>query len=526
MSLQRQVRAILRRLPYILLAVVVVALPTYLYMNSRQRIYEATSTVLVGQALQGTDPDYLGLEVSQVLARTYAWLAETGLVLESVIEDLSLPYTPEALRQAVTATVGDSSAAVLSISVRDPDPTQAAAIANAIVDQLVARSPGSSDPDEVSVEQDLVALRADIAASQAELDALLGLETRTAAQQTEVTRLRDYLLGLRTTYGTLLGYSSSSGTNRLTVIQPADASPDPVEPRPLYFVLVAAAATLVVAVAVAYLAAMRDDRVREGAEVEEATGLPILAAIPATSRSRKRAPRIHPTHSAAASSIDALRIGIEAFVPNRGAGVSIVILSPTDDPGNSETAANLAISLAESTGNVLLVDANLLRPQQHLLFEVENRVGLATLLRRDDTTHVEDFVSPTRIPGLRLLPAGSGGTETGWTGSGVFKRLLPSLRAACDVLVFDVPPLDASTIGLALAAETSTTVLVARLGVTTRLSLREACNRLDLVGANVLGVAVQGLRNIPPATLDATGRARPPSIDPSLSAYRTPPHAG
>jgi Mrp family chromosome partitioning ATPase len=525
LSLQRQVRAILRRMPYILLAVVLVAFPVYLYMNSRTKIYEASSTVLVGEALQSANPDYLGLEVAQYLAGTYAYLAETDPLLDQVIEQLGLPYTSLQLREAITATVRDGNP-VLTIAVRDPDPTIAASISNAIVAQLVAASPTFSNDDDLSVESQLRSLRDEIARTQGDLDALLAAASPPPDQQAQVEQLRDRLLNLQSTYTTLLGYSTANGSNHLTILASAVPPASWVEPRPIYFTAVAVAATLVIAVALAYVFAMRDDRLREAIEVEDATGMPILAAIPATSRSRKRAPRIHPAHSAAANSIDALRIGIEAFVPNRGAGVSIVVLSATEDPGNSETAANLAISLAGSSGNVLLVDANLLRPQQHLLFEVENRVGLATLLRRDDTSHVGDFISPTRISGLRLLPAGSGGTETGWTGSGVFKRLLPSLRSACDVLVFDVPPLDASTIGLALAAETSTTVLVARLGVTTRSSLREACNRLDLVGANVLGVAVQGLRTIPPATLDATSRARPPSIDPTLSVYRTPPHAG
>lgn len=524
-SLQRQVNAILRRLPYILLAVVVVALPTYLFMNSRTRIYEATSTVLVGQALTGANPDYLGLEVAQYLAGTYAWLAETTPLLERVIAEQGLPYTTEQLREAVTATVRDGNP-VLAIAVRDPDPTLAAAIANDIVSQLVEASPTFSDGGDADVSQELAAIRADIVRSQERLDTLLAIESPTNAQQAEITRMRDYLLGLRSTYATLLGYSSSNGSNRLTVIQPAVPPTAWVEPRPFYFTAVAAAATLILAVALAYVAAIRDDRVREGEEVEQVTGLPILAAIPSGTRGRSRAPHIHPPGTPIASAIDGLRIGIEAFVQEQGGGMSIVVLSPSGDQGASDTAANLAISLAGSTGNVLLVDADLIRPQQHLVFEVEGRVGLTTLLRRDDPTHVDDAIQRTRIPGLRILPAGPTLSEVGWTGSGVFRRILPALRANGDVIVFDTPPLDTNTIGLALAAEATATILIARLGVTTRSSLQEARNRLELVGAQVLGVAVVGLKAIPPGAPDAVGRPRFPTIDPLATPQRTPPHAG
>jgi len=523
LSLQRQVRAILQRLPYILLAVVLAALPTFLFMSSRTKIYEAASTVFVGQALKGSDPDYLGLEVAQYLAGQYAWLAEQDSVLDPVIAQLGLSSTSIQLREAVTATVRDGSP-VFTIAVRDADPTLAASITNAIVAELVAASPTYSNDDGNGVQADLDALRADITRSQAELDRLLALTDPTAADTADITRLSDHLLSLRSTYATLLGYSANSGTNRLTVIQPASAPTTWVEPRPLYFTAVAAAAALVIAVALAYVAAMRDDRVREGAEVEEVTGLPILAAIPSATRGRRRAPHIHPPGSAAASSIDALRIAIEAFVPDRGGGVSIVVLSPSIDQGASETTANLAISLAGSSGNVLLVDADVAKPQQHLLFEVENRVGLTTMLRRDDPSHVDDAIVRTRIPGLRILPAGPPMTDVGWTGSGVLKRILPALRSSSDVLVFDAPALDAGTIGLALAAETSATILVARLGVTTRSSLQEARSRLELVGANVLGVAVQGLKAIPPASPDPAARPKLPTIDPLIASYRTPPH--
>ena len=220
MSLQRQVRAILQRLPYILLAVVLAALPTFLFMSSRTKIYEAASTVFVGQALKGSDPDYLGLEVAQYLAGQYAWLAEQDSVLDPVIAQLGLSSTSIQLREAVTATVRDGSP-VFTIAVRDADPTLAASITNAIVAELVAASPTYSNDDGNGVQADLDALRADITRSQAELDRLLALTDPTAADTADITRLSDHLLSLRSTYATLLGYSANSGTNRLTVIQPA-----------------------------------------------------------------------------------------------------------------------------------------------------------------------------------------------------------------------------------------------------------------------------------------------------------------
>ena len=116
----------------------------------------------------------------------------------------------------------------LFISAQDSDPARAAAIANGLAEQLIAVSPtiqGREAAFQQSIDQDLAATQALIERTQASVDALVEIEERTAQQETELQALEGRLASLRSTYTTLLSFSSGSATNLLTVVEPAAPPP-------------------------------------------------------------------------------------------------------------------------------------------------------------------------------------------------------------------------------------------------------------------------------------------------------------
>ena len=95
--------------------------------------------------------------------------------------------------------------------------------------------------------------------------------------------------------------------------------------------------------------------------------------------------------------------------------------------GTSSVAANLAALLAQSKRRVLLIDANLYQPTLHTLVKIPNEAGLAMMLEEArkvrmnapsmpgfsagavdiiDRLPVDNFIRPTNLAGLYLLPAG------------------------------------------------------------------------------------------------------------------------
>ena len=92
---------------------------------------------------------------------------------------------------------------------------------------------------------------------------------RTAQQEAELQALEGRLANLRSTYATLLSFSSGSATNLLTVLEPATAPTSPVAPRILFNTLLAAALGMLLVVGVAFVAEQLDDRIKDPDAVQD-----------------------------------------------------------------------------------------------------------------------------------------------------------------------------------------------------------------------------------------------------------------
>ncbi len=142
MDLRHQLGIVRKWFPLLVACVVIAAAAAFALSSIQQRIYQARATLIVGQSLQALNPDFNQLMVSQRLSSTYAAVATKRPALNIVIEQLGLEQTPDQLAKKVWAeTPTDSS--LLNLTAQDPDPARAAAIANALADQLIAASPGN-----------------------------------------------------------------------------------------------------------------------------------------------------------------------------------------------------------------------------------------------------------------------------------------------------------------------------------------------------------------------------------------------
>lgn len=114
----------------------------FLVANRLPATYEAEARLLVGPL--SADKDTLAAAGSQ--ARTYAALATTSPVLEAAARRAGLGASGGALRSKVTDVTASDITRLVSIRVRDPEPTRAAMIANALAEVLRARA--STGPRE------------------------------------------------------------------------------------------------------------------------------------------------------------------------------------------------------------------------------------------------------------------------------------------------------------------------------------------------------------------------------------------
>jgi polysaccharide biosynthesis transport protein len=262
-DLRRQIAIIRKWLWFFVLSVLLAAGPAfYISSNMLPKTYEAKSTLIVGQSLSAVNPDYTRLLASQRLSVTYAAVATKRPILDAVVKQLHLVVTPDELSKHVQADAPVDST-LLTISAQDVDPTRAAAVANALAEQLIAASPavqGRQAEFQASIDASLTATEEQIKSIQTQVATLRGLPKRTEAQDADLKTREGTLASLLSTYAALLSFSSGGASNLLTLIEPAIPPTDPISPRPLLNTHLAAGLGLLLAAGVVAVV----ERVRDG----------------------------------------------------------------------------------------------------------------------------------------------------------------------------------------------------------------------------------------------------------------------
>lgn len=126
----------------LLVAAVLVGAAAYFLAATRAPTYTADAVVAVGNVLSSPSPSESDVRTSAQLAQTYQAVATMPSVLGQVIQTTGLHLTVPELQAAVTADIVEGTS-LLQLGVSLPSPAQAARVANAWAQQLIAVSPAS-----------------------------------------------------------------------------------------------------------------------------------------------------------------------------------------------------------------------------------------------------------------------------------------------------------------------------------------------------------------------------------------------
>lgn len=526
MDLRRQIAIARAWFPLLVASVLLAAGAAFVVSSLLPKVYEAKATLIVGQSLSAVNPDYNQVLVSQRLSTTYAAVATTRPILDSVIGQLGLDVTSDELAKRVRADAALDST-LLTIVAQDVDPAGAAAIANALAEQLITASPaiqGRRADVQKSIDADLEATQSQVEATQARVEALSRLTDRTVAQEAELLTLEGRLASLRSTFGTLLSFSSGNASNLLSVVEPAVAASAPVSPRPPLNTLLGAILGLLVAVGIVVVAERLDDSIRDPDDVQALVGLSTLGTIaktksaPGRSEIYQLAALLYP-RSGVAEAYRTLRTSIEFASLDRPLR-TLLVTSSLPGEGKTVTAANLAVVFAQAGRRVLLVDADLRKPGVHLVFDLPNEHGLTTMLRSDEVS-LDAIAAPAAQDNLRVLPTGPlPPNPAELLGSQRMSALVDRLTAGGDLVIFDSPPLLGITDSVILSSLLDATLFVIDAGRGHRGGVRRGREELAKAGANVIGAV---LNRIPIRAGSAyaydiyegyTGHGRAADVDP------------
>jgi len=306
--------------------------------------------------------------------------------------------------------------------------------------------------------------------------------------------LYDGLLKKLKEAGVLAGLRSTN----IVVVDPARTSAKPARPNYPLNLGLGLVFGLLGGVALAFAREGLDSTLRTPEQVESVAGLPAVGIIPELAGNRgwrsvrKTSSDCSILESGDGELAESYRALRTALVFGNGDAPPKVILVTSALPreGKSTASLNSAIALAYQGAKVLLIDADLRRPQLHSFLGATSEPGLSEVLSYEAALPFDAAPSP-KVPDLFLLPAGRQRANASEVlGSARMRRLLNGCRERFDFVVIDTPPVLAVTDAVVLSKSADAVLLVVRASQTSEQSLLRARDLLLRVNARITGVLV------------------------------------
>ena len=244
---------------------------------------------------------------------------------------------------------------------------------------------------------------------------------------------------------------------------------------------------IVVGLGLAFFIEYLDTSVKTMEDVENLLGVPVLAIIPKNITLLHK--EVGDTPDAEAYRI--LRTNIEFNRKSPDAN-TLSLVSGGPGEGKSTTIANLAYISAQGGYSSLIVDADLRRPVQHTIFDLDNSIGLTNYLTSE--VPLEQVIVPTSVENLWLLPSGLLPSDAvGILNSQRMSDLIAELKTRYDVIFFDSPPMLGVSDASVLASEVDQTIIVVQHRRFPRAMLTRVKQAIVGVGGTVLGVVLNNV---------------------------------
>jgi capsular exopolysaccharide synthesis family protein len=373
-----------------------------------------------------------GNTFSQSRVLSYVKTVDSPAVLQPVIDSLGLDSTAAELGKKMRAT-SEPNTVLISISVTDRSPAQAAAIAEAVGNSLIStvdklEKPRTDGPSPI----------------------------------------------------------------KLSVITPASLPDVPSAPNTSLNILVGLIAGLAGGVSIGVLRSTLDTRIRGEIDLRLVSDAPLLGAITFDADAVKK-PLLTQTalQSPRAESFRQLRTNLQ-FANVSGRAKSVLVTSSVPGEGKSTTATNLAIALAEAGQAVCLIDADLRRPMISDYLGLDRNAGLTTALV--GAADVDDLLQPWGTHNLYALTSGQvPPNPSELVGSEEMRSLLRRLEQVFDTIIIDAPPLLPVTDAAVLSQHVGGIVLVVGAQKLRRQDLQKSLDALELVGSKLLGIVMNRL---------------------------------
>ena len=303
--------------------------------------------------------------------------------------------------------------------------------------------------------------------------------------QEELSVANDVLQKLRERVAAIRTERRQDGAVRS--LSPAKPSRTPIESLPFKKLLVYSGAAMAFPFVFGLIWEIRTQRLTNSSMCSQ-TGLKVIGEIsqlPSGSQLERHRRLFH-------ESVDTLRSSLLLSVETCQTR-SIAVVSSMTGEGKSSVASQLALSIAKSTSQtVLLIDADMRCPEQHDLFGLEMGPGLSEVLA--GTSSMADAIDKSLGDRLHILPAGEvSPTNLADVTQQSMKSIIDSALQSYRYVIVDTAPVLSSGESLAVASSVDAALLCVMRDVSRIDTVMRATRRLEAAGATLVGTVFNGI---------------------------------
>jgi succinoglycan biosynthesis transport protein ExoP len=309
------------------------------------------------------------------------------------------------------------------------------------------------------------------------------------------------------------GVAAELRASNVSIIDKAEPPRTPSKPKMAQSLLLGALLGLIGGVGFAFLREYLDNTLKTPEEAERYLALPNLGVVPdfLSLNWRRHTPQRFPRTTSQipswlppgkeqglALSYHPLLVVTEAYRTLRTAILlsraeeppqTILFTSATHGEGKTSTVINTAIVFAQMGVKILVIDADLRRPQCHEVLGMQSGPGLTEVLT--GLREPQELIQPTHTAHLFFLSRGSiPPNPADLVGSKKMRDTVALLQEQYDYILIDSPPVTSVSDAVLLSTMVEGVVLVVHLQGTPKEALRQAHARLSYARAKTLGMVL------------------------------------
>jgi len=279
------------------------------------------------------------------------------------------------------------------------------------------------------------------------------------------------------------------------IIDIATVPDRPLEPKPKQNTILGFLLGLLIGVGGAFLLEYMDTSIKSSKEIEELTGLTVLAAIPLVKdKDRPQLPTIEEPHSQITEAYRILRTNI-AFAATAKPMKSLLITSTLPQEGKTTTCLNLGITMAQQGHKTVLLDCDFRRPMLHRYFAKfvkDKRHGLSDVLV--EKLKLKDAVVKSTTANLHFINSGTiPSNPAELLGSPKMGEVVEKLKEEFGFTIIDAPPALGVADARVLGRICDGIIVVVMARKTHRDAVLEVKEELERSGGNIVGFVLNGV---------------------------------